>query len=215
MAVRIWHDVFLTDGSSSLFFVLATPSSASQKGRLQENHKKDKPMKVSKETIRQFAYSSMRVRRTERAFKAHFGFESAVVAQAWNKLERRGLKPEKAQPFHLLWFLDFCKEYLNRDSCTTAVDCDGDTFKEWAQRMGIALSELDTVSIILLGVTMLSVKRKRTDTHCGLLDGLFHDSPLKLSACARAAFVQRTSDPLVQPLDSPGATPYTSYPYEC
>ena len=106
-------------------------------------------MPITKEAIEQIAHSSMGVHNphNERTFRAHFVFSSLCVAVTWNLLIRQELLPHRAQPWHLLWFLFFVKEYPNKEVGATACHCDRNTFEKWWKAIGKAVASLDVVSI--------------------------------------------------------------------
>lgn len=104
-------------------------------------------MIISKEALEEIAMGSMGVAKRERTFKAHFIFPPEVVAGTWNELERQQLKPDKAQPLHLLWFLYWVKVYPSDDVGANFCRCrKRDTFANWTLRIGIAVSNLRLVS---------------------------------------------------------------------
>ena len=106
-------------------------------------------MIISKEAIEEIAKGALGVSKKERTFKAHFVVSSKVVAKVWNKLERQRLKPDKARPLHLLWFLYWVKVYSSDDVGANFCQCKKrDTFAEWTLRIGIAVSNLRVVSHI-------------------------------------------------------------------
>ena len=143
-------------------------------------------MWVTTETMRVLAKGAMGVKKNNRAFKAHFVFSPCIVAFAWNELERQWVVPDGAKPKHLLWFLNWCKQYPSKDAGGTFGQCNRDTFGDWVLKVGKALACLDLVSTRVSDNDERQLTTLTLAPHCAMPDKMVQpvDSPVA-PACAQ------------------------------
>lgn len=64
-----------------------------------------------------------------RRFKAFFGVTPKVCGVIWNMLKNE--KPDKAKPEHLLWALNFLRQYEGEHTRSALFKADEKTIRKW------------------------------------------------------------------------------------
>lgn len=82
----------------------------------------------------------------QRRFKSHFGITPYVCQIVWASIIRRA--PNGYQPKHLLWGLQFLKQYTDEHNRHSLLKADEKTIREWSWTTVKLLSDLDVVSDI-------------------------------------------------------------------
>lgn len=82
----------------------------------------------------------------ERRFKSHFGIRPNVCEIVWTQIIERA--PVGFKPKHLLWGLNFLKQYSDEHNRHSLFKADEKTIREWSWKTVRLLSDLDVVSDI-------------------------------------------------------------------
>lgn len=82
----------------------------------------------------------------ERRFKSHFGITPNICEIVWTQIIGRA--PVGFKPNHLLWGLNFLKQYTVEHNRHSLLKADEKTIREWSWTTVRLLSELDVVSDI-------------------------------------------------------------------
>jgi hypothetical protein len=84
-----------------------------------------------------------------RNVRATFGLDVDTTTYLWNLVVASFTDlPDNFKLIHLLWFLSYCKSYLQYESYTTKYNCNKSTFRSWVMYVGKKLNELEVVSFI-------------------------------------------------------------------
>jgi hypothetical protein len=82
-----------------------------------------------------------------RQVRATFGVDVETTTIVWNKIvEKNDNLPVFFKVKHLLWFLSYCKSYLQYENYTSQYNCAKTTFRSWVMFVSEKLKELDVVS---------------------------------------------------------------------
>lgn len=82
-----------------------------------------------------------------RRFKSFFGVSPSICAIIWEKIKRE--IPSTAEPKHLLWSLNFLKQYHVEHSRTTIFKADEKTIRKWTWIIVELIANLDVVFITI------------------------------------------------------------------
>lgn len=83
-----------------------------------------------------------------RRFKSFFGVTPNVCAIIWKKIKKDA--PTNSAPMHLLWCLNFLKQYSNEHTRRALLDVDEKTIRKWTWTFIELLSNLDVVQLAVL-----------------------------------------------------------------
>lgn len=83
-----------------------------------------------------------------RRFKSFFGVTPRVSSLIWDKLENA--VPSGGTPMHLLWSLNFLKQYSVEHCRRSTFHADEKTIRKWTWIFVELLSQLDVVTLIFM-----------------------------------------------------------------
>jgi hypothetical protein len=85
-----------------------------------------------------------------RHVRANFGLDVETTTYLWNLLVATFTDlPDNFKLKHLLWFLSYCKSYLQYESYTSKYKCAKSTFRSWVMYVSQKLNDLEVVSMKL------------------------------------------------------------------
>jgi hypothetical protein len=86
-----------------------------------------------------------------RHVRATFGIDVETTAYLRNLMvSTNDDLPNNFKVKHLLWFLSYCKTYLQYENYTSQYNCAKTTFRSWVLFVGRKIMDLDVVSKILI-----------------------------------------------------------------
>jgi hypothetical protein len=85
-----------------------------------------------------------------RRFRGAFGASFATISALWDQLEPKRKISQRAQGKHLLWTMVYLKVNQSETIHCAIVGCKSrDTFRDWASKFSVAISEVEAKVISL------------------------------------------------------------------
>jgi len=92
------------------------------------------------------SYTCIKLHANTRCFVSHFGLNATQCKSLWQLLLHKQLLPAKAHPKHLLWTLNFLKEYRLQDTAIIFCKVSNKTYMLWVKAVLKSISLLGNVS---------------------------------------------------------------------